>query len=120
MKSFNQSITIKKNYPKNSHSSVINAVLFYLFLTTSVISQIQLNPNDNGNYALRLDGAGDYVQLGNPEIYRLNKFTLEAWIHVESFQHYAGIITLGDPNSERFSIHLGDDNSFNYMQDWGI
>jgi hypothetical protein len=69
-----------------------------------------------GNLALELNNQ-DYVRVDNPPLYNLDQFTLETWIHISYNYQYGGLITLGNANSERFSLHY-DYGSIIYSQDW--
>jgi hypothetical protein len=73
--------------------------------------------SSNNNYSLEFDGENDFVIVENPSLYYFNQFTIEAWIYLDEFKFGNGIITFGDPDSERFSL-LCDQNYLQYMQDW--
>jgi hypothetical protein len=62
----------------------------------------------DGKYskAISLDGASNYVDLGNPSALQLtNNFAISAWVNPSSFNAYAGIVTTNSGNGPALSVH---------------
>jgi hypothetical protein len=86
----------------------------HVTITNTGASDLQYEITD---YALWLDGYEDYVTVGNPSLYELDEFTLEAWIYKYGWNWMYPIITLGNNQGERFSFDCYYEN-VKYSQDW--
>ena len=45
------------------------------------------------------------IIAGNPSLYNLTNMTLEVWVNFDDYYNYGGIISLGNTESERFSLY---------------
>jgi hypothetical protein len=68
-------------------------------------SSSALKAAGGGNFALDLNGAGDYVRVpDNPSLDLSGRFTVAAWIYIEEYTEWASIVTKGE-TVNNFTIH---------------
>ncbi len=85
MKSINHYISTKKISYQNYFFPPILIAAISLFLVTTIFSQNEFNPNDNGNYALQFDGISDEVIVGYNSILDITgDITICLWYKTES------------------------------------
>jgi hypothetical protein len=80
---------------------------------------VAANSGSATNWALNVDGAGDYlVDSTNAALNLTTNVTLEAWIKVSSFNDWAGLITKGTTKTA-YSMNLWSDGSLRFYAGWG-
>ena len=80
--------------------------------------QIQYPPNTPGN-CISLDGNGDYIQIADDPALNPQSITIEAWVYVNSFGDWEGIVTKGTESYESYSLCLvTNPNRFRFEAHW--
>lgn len=67
-----------------------------------------VNPLASPGYGLDLDGSDEYIDLGAfTELDGVDEFTIEAWINVDNFTDYDGIVSSFESTSSAIDLLLG-------------